>query len=152
MQLKTFLRTLTIIHTALCAGLMLFAGFVYYKNGAFTARMDQQAIFIYVVPIVAIAGYFISQLLFKKRLEAISKEEKLATKLGKYQVASILKYALLEGPAILALLAYYWSGNALHLVIAIALIAYLLVQRPTADKIKRELPLTYEEQKKYLDD
>ena len=142
---------MTIIHTVLCAGLMIFAIVAYYQNEAFTARMDQQAIFIYIVPIAAVAGYFLSQVLFKKRIAAISKEEKLATKLVKYQVASILKYALLEGPGILALLAYYWSGNALHLVIAIALIAYLFAQRPTADKIKKQLPLTYEEQNRFAD-
>ncbi|MGB6153555.1 MAG: hypothetical protein WBG48_16360 [Pricia sp.] len=150
MQFKTFLRTLTIIHTALCAGLMVFAIVAYYQKGDFEARMNSQSILIYMVPVVAVAGYFLSQLLFKKQLEHISKEETLSVKLGKYQVASILKYALLEGPGILALLAYYWSGNALHLVVAIALIAYLFVQRPTADKIKKDLPLTYEEQKQLL--
>jgi flagellar biosynthesis protein FliP len=41
------------------------------------------------------------------------------------------------------------SGNALYLVIAIALIAYLFVQRPTADKINKNLPLTLEEQKQF---
>lgn len=149
MQLKSFLKTLTIIHTALCAGLILFTIFAYSQNGNFTARMDQQAIFIYVVPIVAAAGYFLSQLLFKKQIQAISREEQLSVKLGKYQSASLIKYALLEGPGFLALIAYFWSGNALHLVIAIALVAYLLVQRPTAEKIKKGLPLTLEEQKQF---
>ena len=124
--------------------------FAYYQNGTFTARMGPQNILIYVVPIIALSGYFLSQLLFRKQIQSISKEEKLSFKLGKYQVASILKYALLEGPGILALLAYYSSGNALHLVIAIALIAYLFVQRPSADKIIKELPLTLEEERQFL--
>ena len=149
MQLKTYLKILTIIHTALCAGLMLCAIFVYYRNGNFTASMNQQDIFIYIVPIVAAAGYFLSQLVFKKQIESISSEEKLSTKLEKYQIASLIKYALLEGPGFLALMAYFWSGNALYLVIAIALIVYLFVQRPTVEKIKKQLPLTSEEQKQF---
>ncbi len=149
MQPKKFLKTVSIIHIALCAVLMLLAIFVYFKNGEFTARMNRQDIFIYIVPIVATAGYFLSLLVFKKQMESISREEILSAKLGKYQLASLLKYALLEGPGILALIAYFWSGNALYLVIAIALIIYLFSQRPTAEKIKKELPLTLEEQKQF---
>lgn len=149
MQPKTFLKILSIIHIALCAGLALFAIFVYFKNGDFTARMNQQDIFIYIVPIVAAAGYFLSQLVFKKQIASIAREEKLPIKLAKYQIASLIKYALLEGPGFLALMAYFWSGNALYLVIAIALIVYLFVQRPTAEKIKKELPLTLVEQKQF---
>ncbi len=149
MQPKTLLKTLSIIHISLCAGLLLLAIFVYFKNGDFTAGTNRQDIFIYIVPIVAIAGYFLSQFVFKKQIDAISKEEKLSIKLGKYQIASLIKYSLLEGPGFLALMAYFWSGNALCLVIAIALIMYLFVQRPTAEKIKKELPLTLEEQKQF---
>ncbi len=149
MQPKTFLKTLSFIHISLCAGLMLLAIFVYFKNGDFTARMNRQDILIYIVPIVAAAGYFLSQLVFKKQIESLSREDKLSTKLGKYQMASLLKYALLQVPGFLALMAYFWSGNALYLVIAIALIIYLFAQRPTAEKIKKELPLTLEEQKQF---
>lgn len=149
MQPKTLLKILSIIHMALCAGLMLLAIFVSFKNGDFTARMNRQDIFIYIVPIVAAAGYFLSQLVFKKQLESISRDVNLSIKLGKYQIASVIKYALLEGPGFLALMAYFWSGNALYLVIAIALIVYLFVQRPTVAKIKKELPLTSEEEKQF---
>lgn len=149
MQFRPFLRTLTIIHSGLCAVLLLFGIFAYYQNGGFMARMNPQNIFIYIVPIAAAAGYFLSQLLFKKQVHAISYEETLSTKLGKYQIASLLKYALLEAPGFLALMAYSWSGNALYLVIAIALIVYLFIQRPTAEKIKKELPLSLEEQKQF---
>lgn len=149
MQLHSFVRTLSIIHTVLLVALIAFGIFTYYQNSSFIARMNPQDLFIYIVPVVAAAGYFLSQLLFKKKLATISKEDKLQIKLGKYQTASLIKYALLEGAGFLALMAYYWSGNALHLVIAIALIAYLFVQRPTADKIKKELPLTFDEQKQF---
>lgn len=149
MKLKTFLKTLTTIHMTLCGGLMLLGILVYYNNGKFTAHMNPQDIFIYIVPIAATAGYFLSQLLFQKQVQAISIEAALSAKLGKYQSASLIKYALLEGPGFLALIAYYWSGNALYLVIAIALTAYLFVQRPTAAKMRKALPLTLEEQKQF---
>lgn len=149
MRPRLFLKTLSIIHTALLVVLIAFGIFTYFQNGSFTPRMNRQDLFIYIVPVVAAAGYFLSQFLFRKQLQTIQREEELPAKLSKYQSASLIKYALLEGPGFLALIAYYLSGNALYLVIAIALIAYLFVQRPTADKINTNLPLTLEEQKQF---
>lgn len=149
MRPKKLLRTLSLIHTALLMVLVAFGLFTYFQNGSFTAGMNRQNLFIYIVPVVAAAGYFLSQFLFRKQLETIQREEDLHDKLNKYQSVSLIKYTLLEVPGFLSLIAYYLSGNALYLVIAIALIFYLFVQRPTADKMKKNLPLTLEEQKQF---
>ena len=109
--------------------------------------MYEGGLFIYLVPVVAAGGYFISQFLFAKQLRTVTRDQKLSVKLATYLTASLLKYALLEAAGFLALIAYYLSGNALHLTIAIALVAYLFVQRPTADKIKKHLPLTLDEER-----
>ena len=111
--------------------------------------MSEGNLFIYLVPVAAVAGYFLSQWVFRKQIQSISKNQPLSQKLEKYQKALLIKYALLEGPGFLAVIAYYLSGNALHLVIAIALIVYLFVQRPTVEKIKADLPLSYEEEKEF---
>jgi hypothetical protein len=149
MQPESFLRTLTVIHTVLLVGLVAFALFCYYRIGSFTAPMYEGDIFIYVVPVVAAAGYFLSQYVFRKQLQSIPEKETLTAKLEKYKAVILIKFALLVGLGFLALIAYYLSGNALHLVIAITLIAYLFVQRPTAGKITKDLPLTLEEQKQF---
>ncbi len=147
MRPKTFLRTLTLIHTVLFLGMVAFGLFTYFQNGSFTARMNRKELLVYVVPFLAAVGYFLSQFLFTKQLQPLQREQKLSLKLSKYLSASLLKYSLLEVPGFLALSSYLVSGNALYLVIAIALMAYLFVQRPTADQIKKDLPLTMDEQK-----
>ncbi|SHI91523.1 hypothetical protein [Pseudozobellia thermophila] len=144
-----FLKTLTVIHMALLASLIGFALFVYSSNGGFQAGMDSEDPFIYIVPVAAAIGYFLSQYLFKKQLSTITREEALNFKLSRYQSASIQKYALLEGPALMALFAYSSSGNALHLVIVLLLVAYLFAQRPTAAKLIDQLPLTREEENQF---
>lgn len=144
---KLFVKTLSIIHAALLASLAGFALFCYFQVGSFEANMSETNLFIYLVPVAAAAGYFLSQSIFRKQVQGISNNQPLSQKLAKYQIATLIKYALLEGPGILAVIAYYLSGNALHLVIAIALIVYLFVQRPTKEKIKTDLPLSYEEEK-----
>lgn len=135
------------IHMVLSGGLIAFTLYVYSRNGNFKAGMDPQDPFIYVVPVVAAMGYFMGQYFFKRQLASLKREEGLNTKLSRYQSASIQKYALLEGPALMALFAYSSSGNALHLVIALLLMAYLFAQRPTAARLIDQLPLTREEEK-----
>ena len=72
----------------------------------------------------------------------------LEQKLKIFQSASIVKYALLEGPAFFAIVAYNLTGNALPLVIGVCLVLYLAVQRPNLQKLLDALPLTSDEKRK----
>lgn len=143
---KSLLKTLTIIHIGLVSGLVIFTVFAVFTTNAFIAQTADQSVWIYVTPIVAATAYFMSQFIFRKNLEAINRQTGLDEKLKTYMTASIVKYAILEGAGLLAIVAYFLSGNALHLTLAIALIAYLLVQRPTTGKVLKDLPLTRSEE------
>lgn len=147
MQPKAFLRTLSLIHYALCAGLVLFTLLAYWQIGGFNVAASSGDIFVYIVPTVAMIGYFGSKFIHQKLIRNLPKEEKLATKLSRYQAASIIQYALIEGPAIIAIFAYFQSGTALYLVIALALLIYLFAQRPTQNRLLQEIPLNFEEKK-----
>ena len=149
MQPKAFLRTLSIIHYSLCVGLLLFMAFAYWQVGSFNVGTDNGDVFVYIVPIVAMAGYFGSKFVYQNPIKNLPKDEKLQTKLARYQIASLIRYALIEGPAILALIAYLQSGTAMYLAIAIALMVYLFVQRPSLDRLLRELPMSFEEKKQF---
>lgn len=130
------------------AGVSIFLVVSYWQTMEFHAEMDNQNLFLYIVPVFALLGYFGSQFVFKNILSKIRTDAKLDEKLNTYQTASIIKYALIEGPAFLAIVAYNSSGNALPLVIGICLILYLAVQRPNLEKIIENLPLTLEEKRK----
>ncbi len=145
MQPKTFIKTLSSIHFSLLAGLLGFAAFAYWQQDGFVAGIDREDIFIYIVPIFAAIGYFLGKTLYQKSIQKIAKEESIVSKLGKYQTASIIKYALIEGPALIALVGYFLKGNAMHLVIALFLILYLFTQRPTKHKLTTELQLSVAE-------
>lgn len=140
---------LSLIHAFLCVGIGMFAIYTYLQNRSFSASIVETDIFIYVVPLVAMIGYFTSKLIYQKQIQKISKEDSLVKKLQEYQAASLVKYALIEGPAFLALFAYYMNGNAMHLVIAMSLLVYLFFQRPTLVKLKLELPLNLVEKKEF---
>ena len=149
MQPKLFLRTLSLIHYFLCAGLIAFGAFAYWQNGSFNAGTIGEDIFVYIVPIVAMMGYFGSKLMYRKMILNLPKNETLATKLSRYQVANLVQYALLEGPAFLALFVYLSSGTALYLAIAIALTIYLFARRPTLNRLFEEVPMSFEEKKQF---
>ena len=133
----------------MCIGLVIFAGFTYFQNGGFEVTTDQNDIFIYCIPVFGMLGYFGSKWVYQNLLQNIPKEEALPKKLERYQKANIIKYALVEGPAFLALVLYYIDGKALYLVIGLSLLTYLLFQRPSLDKLKRELPMYLEEEKEF---
>ncbi len=149
MNSKKSLQTLKILHLSLLAGPIAYAVFAYLQKQSFNAQMDADSMFTYVVPITALIGYFAGTFLFQRRIQSIKKNDTLPTKLGTYQTALLVKYALLEGPAFLALVAYHLNGNALHFVIAISLIVYIYAQRPTKKQLFNELPLNLEERKSF---
>lgn len=142
------LKTLTLIHAALVFGLVAFGAVSYFYGVGFVGQFEVHGDpFIYIIPMVAMLGYFGSKILFKKQLETIEKSDSLASKLAKYQTASIVKYALIEGPTILALVIFMDNGYTLYFSIAICLVLYLAVQRPTKDKLIQDLDLNTTEQR-----
>ncbi len=146
MQNKPLLQTLTILHSTLTIGLVAFTLFVYFQNPSFIVQTDFNDPSVYIVPIVAVMGYFLSKFLFQKQLQEVRLEGTLKTKLGKYQTASLIQYALLEGPAFLALFIYYANGNAFYLIIGLSLLAYLIALRPNIDRLIKALPLKQAEE------
>lgn len=145
MEPKSFLKTLSYLHLSLVIGLILFSVIAYSQSNGITIEPDSNNLFLYMVPIVAIIGYFGSQFIFKKMINSIKIDATLEEKLKKYKSASHIKFFLLEIPALVSIFAFYSTGNALPLVIAVCLIAYLYVQKPSPDKIKTELALTSDE-------
>ncbi len=131
----------------LCIGLLICTGIVYYQNGSFTIGSTNDDLFVYIIPIVALFGYFGSKLLYHKSLQRIKKETPFTQKLQSYLQASMLKYALLEGAGFFSLFAYFNTGNALFLVITFCMILYLYAQKPSLHRMKREIPLRSEEEK-----
>lgn len=144
-SIQNFLITFKIIHLGLVLGVTAFGIFVWMQNSAVSYGMRESDFFIYLVPIVALMGYFASKTLFQKMIAAIALDHETKAKLGKYQTASLIKYALLEGPALLSFFAFMQERNALYLAIGIGLCLLLAFERPTKKNLEQQLPLTWEE-------
>lgn len=139
---KPFLQTLSMLHIGLFIGLVAFTGFAYYTGDTLkTESYPNGDVFLYLVPIGAIVGYFFSNYMFKNMVDKIPEKLPLQSKLSRYQSASLIKYAILEAPAFLTLFAFLQSSHALYLTIAVTLIIYFFTQRPTEEKIIKALSL-----------
>ncbi|WFO16981.1 hypothetical protein M601_004210 [Cellulophaga baltica 4] len=72
------IKTLTIIHAFLVLSLTAFAAFTFFGGPGFVNEFSMENdIFIYIVPIVAMVGYFASKYLYSRELTAINASEDL---------------------------------------------------------------------------
>ncbi len=142
MEPKTFLKSLSISHITLVAALLFFGAIAYFQSNGISTKTDTNEILLYLVPVTALLGYFGSNYFFKKRINKVNIADALEVKLKQYQKACMLKYILIDAPAILGLLAFQITANALPLLIAVCLVLYLISQRPTKDDVIKNIPLT----------
>ena len=142
---KGFIKTISIIHLALMSGLLLFGTYVYLQNNEWELILsNSNDIFFFIVPVLAISGILLGNYLYKKQIDTLSNNNSLKGKLVGFQTASLIKYALIEGPAFLGIRVSMNNGNLLYLIISTGLIAYFFTQRPTREKIERDLNLNRE--------
>jgi hypothetical protein len=104
-------------------------------------NVELAQIFQYLIPIVALTMPFIGWMLSKKALKNIAANDPLSDKLRKYQSNLLLKYAFFEGPTLLALVAYFLTGEKLILGIAVGLVLWFLTQAPSKNRLFDEVPL-----------
>ena len=143
---KSYIRTITIIHLALIMGLILFSGVSYSIIETNFLSFDFGSdVFVMLVPSLAVGGAFASNFIYNKKIGELTSLESLKDKVMGYQTACIIRYALLEGPALLGIVTYMQTGNLFFLIIAGALIVYFITLRPTKEKIEMDLNFSFEQ-------
>ncbi len=150
---KTFVNTLNILHLAFFGTVLGFAVVSYVLVENHTLDLENiDSIFFIATLVLSTLGVLGGSIIKKKVLEAAKSKNSLREKLGIYQTASLIRYATLEGPALFAIVSYILTEQFLFLLIAIALMGYFLLIRPTKSKIALELLLNREEQMQFNKD
>ena len=66
---KGFIKTISIIHLAFLIGLLIFGSFIFIQNDNWELNLlDTNEIFYIILPIIAIAGIFIGNYLYKQKI------------------------------------------------------------------------------------
>ena len=142
---KGILKTLSIIHAAMTFGLFAI-GFLYYtsRDEWISDFSDVGYLFPYGVPAVMSIGIIVGRMVFNHHLKSTKVMDGLGSKLGSYMTASLVKYAFLEGPGILAFIAAEATGNMAYLIFGGLMVLMMILERPYRQKVEVDLDLNRE--------
>lgn len=145
---KAYFRTFKIIHLGLVMGIILFGLVVTYFIADFQHPDDESdlaKILVYLVPGLVVVGIVASNVISKIKLNALSENIDLRVKLKGYGEPLIIRYALLEFPALFALVALFITNNKNYLVYAVLLVVLIIIKRPTIKMAIADLELEQDE-------
>lgn len=147
--MRSYFQTLNILFFGLLMGPAMLAvvAAVLIETGTFVPPGGEMLhlVFGVMVPGTGIGSFFASKMVFEKRMPAVMALPTLSEKLEGYRTELILKYALLESPAIFAFLAYLLTGTMLFFAIGAAMLLFMLMVRPSREGAVMHLALSGEE-------
>lgn len=140
---NSFMKGITIIYFAMLIGMLLFGGVVLLLTSPWEMGMPpSDEVFLYIVPIFTFLGVLLGRVIFKLKMDKLKNEESLKQKLLGLQTAVIIKFALVEAPYLLGVVATLLTGNIFYLMISGTLVMYFITLKPTREKVKRDLNLS----------
>lgn len=140
-----YFRSLIIVFYSLIIGQVFFgliSFFLVSTNNIKSEGADLRSVFIYIIPVFVLVGLILSNLIFKNRLKAIDRKSSLIIKLTDYRAALVVRYALLEGPSIFAIVVYLVTGDIIFILFAALIVFYFLTIRPNREKAIKDLDLS----------
>lgn len=139
------LKTLAFTHVALLGFQMLFAIIAFAQTSrVYFGVMNMDDRFVFIVPVLALGGFFGGYLIFKKQKYVLREKESIQERLTGYQSVLITRFVLIQGPAVFAIVAYILSGNVFFLFITGLLSVYFIFLRPTREKIESDLRFSFD--------
>ncbi len=82
--------------------------------------------------------------LFKQRLQAMAGDT-ISGRIRKYKTASLIRWALIEMPALFAIVSFLISGNYAYFGLAVALVLLFAATNPSKTKVIFQLQLNDQE-------
>ncbi len=142
---KGYLNTLYIIFFALVFGQVMF-GFVAFffqsTQQVHESTSDLNSLLLYIVPFLVLAGIISSIFFYRSKLRSIRASSSLHQKLVDYRVSMIVKFAMLEVPSLVAIVAYLLTANIIFLGLAGIVILNFILERPSVRKLTLDLELS----------
>lgn len=145
---KEYFRTLSILHVALILGQVLFAGIIVLliKSGSgLKSSNDLTEILLYLVSITGVFGFLGSIYLYKYKINRLRNKGDLKVKMNGYRNAMIFRWALMEIPSIISIIAVMLTENYMFFLFTVFVIALVAYWRPSKETIIADLELDYKE-------
>ena len=143
-NLKELYNSIKILPLALIAGLCMISGIMIYLKQGEEMIDNFGEFFVIIIALIAASGFILGSFLFRKRI-GDSMGKTMIEKLVIYRQATIIRFALLEGPGILSIVLFFLTGNYLYMVITGAMVLFMILNKPTDDMIAQHLMFTEED-------
>lgn len=149
---KSFYTKLKLIYSAILIAPSAFMLLIFVRVGETEVSFDDIDFTLFSVLIaLIILGYFIGAKLYTDRILKIKSKLSLKEKLQDVMTASIIRFALLEGPALAGAIFFDVSHDLIFLLVGLIPLLGLLTIRPKKLKIRQLLCLAKEEEDVYLE-
>ncbi|HLW29879.1 MAG TPA: hypothetical protein VKX29_03410 [Brumimicrobium sp.] len=137
----------------LLAGMMMFGSITLFNTATWDATMpSSDDVFLIIVPVATFIGVVLGRILYKKKLDALDEVGLLKDKLQGFQTALIIKFALVEAPFLIGIVAAFLNNNIFYLMISGTLVMYFFTLKPTKSRVKKHLDLKNELEYQFKDD
>lgn len=149
-----YFRVLAILHSSFIFGQIAFAGMALFlrSTGGFTFEDESLRT---ILPLVALAlsvgGAAAGAAIFRRQREVLRGQAVLSEKLAGYRSAQILRWALLEGPALFSIVTFLLTGVYWVLGLVGLLVALFVSYRPSPKRTVQDLLLSHEDEASVLD-
>jgi len=151
---KQYFRILAIIHIALMIGVALFASIAYFmvsKGGFEPIDSDTSHALTLITPLLMLIGVLAGPFVRLYKINKLKLETDLKMKLAGYRAATIIRLALLEGPALFTVIAFLLTGDTNFLLYTSFMLLLFAMIRPTMERAIKELNLDEREVLKIQD-
>ncbi len=128
-----------ILFLAMLIGQLLFmaiAVFVVQNRNMGIPDKELDQIFIILVPVFGMTAMFISRFIYNKKIESIKNENDKLKKIIAYRASKIISWAIVESSVLFSLVIYLLTGNNVFIAVAVFLIGYFIMNRPSREQFK----------------
>lgn len=144
-QPKVAYRLLRVIFYSLNTGLLLFFMASIYVNDMQIPAFSQEIEILTLVNFLLLGAIPIVYMLSGRKMEAIDPGEPFQEKFQQFQTAMIMRWAVVEGVALLSLVGFILLQDAKQLVLFVLCILILSTNTVTREKLTRMAKLNAEE-------
>ncbi len=147
----TNVRALSVLHFSLFIGQLMFAGiaaYLIYSKSFKPVFANQEKVTMIGGGVIGMSLALVIAAfgLFKKRVEKIRLNgDVIPEKLNAYRASSVIRWALLEVPTILTIIAFLLTGNKFLLIVVAATLLLFYFTKPGNSKVANDLGINEEE-------
>lgn len=150
---KQLARALRIVTATLIGGTVMFALamilVVHVIGSHFTPeeKIKAGSIVLYIVYGITVACAFLSKYQYQKKIINVKNGTgSISSKINEYRPVLVSYMALCEGPAMLAVIAFFMTGNYILLGAVPVMVLHMLLMFPVKKNLVRELSLDWQQE------